>query len=184
MGRSSNARARLIEIAGQLFQRQGYHASGLNQILGESGAPKGSFYYHFPDGKEQLAEASVRAAGEAVERIIEKAFGRARSFGSGAERFGALLADWFEESGFAAGCPVTSVLLETTPQSAPLLAACRAVFDAWIGHVEVHASRLDEGARARELALGLIMAMEGAWLLARAQRSTAPFRLAARLRPA
>jgi TetR/AcrR family transcriptional repressor of lmrAB and yxaGH operons len=183
MGRSSNARERLIETAGQLFQKQGYHASGLNQILGESSAPKGSFYYHFPDGKEQLAEASVRAAGEAVGQLIEKAFARARSFDSGAARFGELLADWFEGSGFAAGCPITSVLLETTPQSPLLLATCRAAFEGWIERVEVHARRLGEEVRAHDLATGLILAMEGAWILARAQQSPAPFRLAAKLRP-
>ncbi|MGW2312246.1 TetR family transcriptional regulator, partial [Actinomadura luteofluorescens] len=59
-------RERVLRTAAELFQRQGYHGTGLNQVLAESGAPKGSLYFHFPDGKEQLASESVALSGRAV----------------------------------------------------------------------------------------------------------------------
>jgi len=59
MTRKTDARARAIETAERLFRTQGYTATGLNQILAESGAPKGSFYFHFPRGKAQLAEEAI-----------------------------------------------------------------------------------------------------------------------------
>ena len=55
MVRTSNARQDAIEAAVRLFRTQGYSATGLTQLLEESGAPKGSFYFHFPGGKQQLA---------------------------------------------------------------------------------------------------------------------------------
>src|SRR4029077_17588276 len=59
MPRKTDARARAIAAAERLFRIQGYTATGLIQILKESGAPKGSFYFHFPRGKAQLAEEAI-----------------------------------------------------------------------------------------------------------------------------
>jgi TetR/AcrR family transcriptional regulator, lmrAB and yxaGH operons repressor len=59
MPRKTDARARAIATAERLFRIQGYTATGLTQILEESGAPKGSFYFHFPRGKAQLAEEAI-----------------------------------------------------------------------------------------------------------------------------
>src|SRR6266702_7672142 len=59
MTRKTDARARAIATAERLFRIQGYTATGLIQILKESGAPKGSFYFHFPRGKAQLAEEAI-----------------------------------------------------------------------------------------------------------------------------
>ena len=42
-----------------LFRRQGYAGTGLNDIVELSGAPKGSLYHYFPDGKASIAEAAV-----------------------------------------------------------------------------------------------------------------------------
>ena len=55
MPRTSDAREMAIQIAERLFAEQGYAATGLTQIIEESGSPKGSFYFHFPGGKRQLA---------------------------------------------------------------------------------------------------------------------------------
>ena len=49
-------RDQFIETTCNLLEAQGYHATGLNQIVKESGAPKGSLYYHFPEGKEELVK--------------------------------------------------------------------------------------------------------------------------------
>lgn len=59
MSNKTDARERAIAAAIRLFRQQGYTATGLSQILAESGAPKGSFYFHFPRGKAQLAEQAI-----------------------------------------------------------------------------------------------------------------------------
>ena len=53
-------RERILRAGLLLFQAQGYHATGLNEILARAEAPKGSFYHHFPGGKEALAVACVQ----------------------------------------------------------------------------------------------------------------------------
>jgi TetR/AcrR family transcriptional regulator, lmrAB and yxaGH operons repressor len=59
MPRKTDSRDRAIATAERLFRIQGYTATGLNQIIEESGSPKGSFYFHFPRGKAQLAEEAI-----------------------------------------------------------------------------------------------------------------------------
>ena len=59
MPRPDRSRAALIDTAATLFRRQGYAATGLNQILDEAGVKPGSLYHHFPQGKQQLAAAVV-----------------------------------------------------------------------------------------------------------------------------
>ena len=67
MPRPDRSRAALIDSAATLFRRQGYAATGLNQILEEAGVRPGSLYHHFPQGKQQLAAAVVDGGGAAIE---------------------------------------------------------------------------------------------------------------------
>ncbi|MEI0739820.1 TetR/AcrR family transcriptional regulator [Paenibacillus sp. JTLBN-2024] len=46
----------------------------MNQIIRESGTPKALFYYYFPNGKEELAIASVEYISQKVINQIEEGF--------------------------------------------------------------------------------------------------------------
>ena len=65
-------REKFVETTSRLMEIQGYHATGLNQIIKESGAPKGSLYYHFPGGKEELASEAVHQAGVNLVQLIQE----------------------------------------------------------------------------------------------------------------
>ena len=175
---AANSRARLVATAKDLFARQGYNGTGLNQLLADAKAPKGSFYHHFPDGKEALGAEAVTKAGAEIAALIDRAFAQGSSFRDGATRMATFVADWFERTGYAAGCPITSVLLETAPASERLTAACAAVYEDWTDRVAGHAARLGVAA-ATDVATGLILSIEGAWIIARARRSKQPFEIAA-----
>lgn len=73
MSNKINTKEKFIETASRLFEIKGYNATGLNEILAESGAPKGSLYYHFPKGKEQLALESINLAGEKIKFKVQSA---------------------------------------------------------------------------------------------------------------
>ncbi|WP_199742525.1 TetR/AcrR family transcriptional regulator [Streptomyces triticirhizae] len=67
MGRKgAETRDRLLDATQELVEDAGYFGTGLNQVLAASGAPRGSLYFHFPGGKDQLVAESVRRAGHAV----------------------------------------------------------------------------------------------------------------------
>ena len=70
----NSTRDQFIETTCRLLEIQGYHATGLNQIIQESGAPKGSLYYHFPGGKEELAEEAIQRTGRKFAQIIQMNF--------------------------------------------------------------------------------------------------------------
>jgi len=70
MNSKNNSRQKILDTASKLFQIKGYNATGLNEILKESGAPKGSLYYYFPNGKEELAVEAIKLASRAIEKNI------------------------------------------------------------------------------------------------------------------
>ena len=176
MPRKSNARRDAIVTAARLFQRQGYHGTGLNQILSESGAPKGSLYFHFPGGKEQLAAEAVALASREIEKLFEYAAGKSKTLRGFVTALGFGLARWLERSEFREGCPVSTVTLEMTPQNAALTEVCRGAFSTWQHRVtEFLVSIGITPVRAPRLATLIVCAFEGAFIVARAEQSTRPF---------
>ncbi len=60
----------MIETMAKLLQKQGYHGTGLNEVIQVSGSPKGSIYHHFPGGKEALAVAAIQWTQEQVHTYL------------------------------------------------------------------------------------------------------------------
>jgi len=58
--RTLSSRERILNTASELFFRQGYHQTGINQIIEESGVAKATFYSNFKS-KEDLAVEYLRA---------------------------------------------------------------------------------------------------------------------------
>lgn len=176
MPRKSDAKNNLIAGSIRLFQRQGYNGTGLEQLLRESAAPKGSFYYHFPGGKQELAKAAIEQVGRQISGIIEQAIEN-RSPPEAVRAAAKAFAKWFESTDFAGGCPITSVLLDTTPASSELREVCRQAFENWEAILKKHftAQKFD-AEDARLYAQTTVAAIEGAWILSRAKASVEPFK--------
>jgi len=163
----------MLDTTATLLQRQGYHATGLNQIVAESGSPKGSMYFHFPGGKEQLAAEAIELAGR---RIVDALHHHSRESAlASLDSYLAWLARWLERTHFEQGCPIATVALEVGPTSALVGQACADAFDRLEGAV-VEWLRADgyEEAHARDRAVLIYAAIEGALVLAKGRRSTEP----------
>ena len=175
MARTGQHRDRLLQAAVRLFRQKGYAATGLSEILSISGAPRGSLYHYFPGGKEEIGAEAVRSAGRAVEQTLTDLVQRTAGSNEFIIAYTGQLGDWIAASGYRDGCPVATTLLETTPRSERIAAAGREVIESWTNAIAVAFRRdgFDEPA-SRKQALLLISTIEGALLMARVLRDTAP----------
>jgi TetR/AcrR family transcriptional repressor of lmrAB and yxaGH operons len=179
-----STRDRLVTAAATLFLRKGYHATGLTEILAEAGVPKGSLYHFFPDGKADLAKAAAYWTANMLIRIIDDAFLPAPGFREGAAHYFNKLAKLFQIADAADTCPISALLFDG-PESNDFRAHAESVFQRLIDAVAGHAQRLGlPEADAKLQAETVLIAVEGAWTLARARRDPAVLRsLPARLFP-
>jgi TetR/AcrR family transcriptional repressor of lmrAB and yxaGH operons len=167
----------LVRTAMRLFRQQGYASTGLQQILGESGAPKGSLYHYFPGGKEQLGAAAVRLAAELMGAMLSDLAARHRRPAAFVRAYCDVMSKWMEDSDFRSGCPIATTMLETAPQSPELTRAGVNTLDHWIAIIApVFEEAGSSNTQARSKAQNLIAMMEGALLLARIRQSSRPIR--------
>lgn len=174
---TSDTRERMIRTTGRLLRQQGYHGTGLNQIVAEADAPKGSMYFHFPGGKAELAAAAVDAFSD---RVMVKLRDLCREHGSQAAGMAAYLdqmADGFDRAGFAEGCTVATVAAEAAPSEPRLADATRRALQDWVASL-AHGleSEGHSPTDAHRLASAGIALIEGAIVLARGTQSSEPVR--------
>lgn len=173
----ASTKERFIETTCQLMEDQGYHATALNQIIEESGAPKGSLYYYFPGGKEELAAEAIQHIGDVVNQRIQCVLDNHEDPAEAVSAFIYTIAGHMEASEYAAGGPITTVALESATTSPRLNAACQAVYAQWQASFmeRLRESGID-AVRARRLATLIIAALEGGIVLSRTRHSTEPLK--------
>ena len=163
----------IVDAAVALFRRQGFSGTGLADIVEGSGAPKGSLYHYFPDGKASIAEAAVREAGRRVAETVRKLADQASTARELLVAHARLLAGWMEQSGFRDGCPITTVLLEMAPGHPAVTAAGR---QSYAARTQVMAERLRadglSARRSERLAILCVATLQGALIQARVEKSS------------
>ena len=175
MADDPNTRERILATASGLFQRQGYHATGLNQVLAEGKAPKGSLYFHFPRGKEQLAAEAITAGAHEVRDELRDALDAASGPVAGLAAVAEFLGARLVATGFRAGSPIATVALDIAAESEPIRVACAAAYALWGTEIaERFAGWGVPADRRGPLATMVIAAIEGALLLARVRQEVAP----------
>lgn len=173
-------KARLAESMLELIQTSGYSGTGLNAVIEHAAAPKGSIYFHFPDGKEGLGVAAVDLAATQFEALIAEAAASAGGAAQAARAAIEALTAIVSESDYRLGCPVSVVTLEMGAESERLRQACASAFESWIAPTT--ALLVSEGIdidSARALATVVVSTIEGAVIVSRATRSTRPLTAAA-----
>src|SRR5437764_1576198 len=166
----SNTRERIVEASAELFRRQGYSATGVKQIVEAAQAPFGSLYHFFPGGKEQLGAEAIRVSGALYELLIPAVIDTAPDLLTGVRLFFAGAAQHLVETDYEDACPIATVALEVSSSSDTMREACAEVFESWITAGSARMSR--------ELTIAFLCALEGAFVLARASRSTEPLEVA------
>ena len=177
MAPRSDAKHRMVQAAQQLMRERGYHATAISDVLERSAAPRGSVYFHFPDGKAQLAmEAAEAHARQQVEHIDQAAAG-AGSARQLIEAYLDLARDGMVTSGYSRGCGIAPLVVEATEEPGHDVGlAGRRGFSTMIDRMSFHFVEFGlDGEAARLLADAVIAGTQGAMITARALRSPGPF---------
>jgi AcrR family transcriptional regulator len=171
------ARERMVFSAAQLIRRDGVAATGMREVAAHAGAPRGSLQHYFPGGKEQLVNEAVewaaRYAGNRVARFLA-----ALPEPTPSGLFAEMVRQWtdeYESVGFAGGCPVAAATVDWAESTTSTRAAVADAFAAWTAPVS--RALADMGVpeeRAAALATLMVSTLEGAILMARAERDIRP----------
>ena len=173
---------RIVKAATILFQTKGYHATGLNEILRKSNAPKGSLYYYFPNGKEQLALEAINQTKTFIEKTIMERLDTiqdpAESIKNSIEEMADNLnVDADEKLSFRSTkkISINLIAMETATSSETLRVACESAFKTW---QNVYYQKLMDGGfeskRAEKLSLVIQTMIEGAIIMSLTMKSDLP----------
>lgn len=168
-------RDKMLVSAAQVMRECGAAGVTIDSVLARSGTPRGSVYYHFPDGRNQILTEALRYAGDSITGVIDEAAERgARAL---LREFVDLWERLLTEGGFTAGCPVAAAALGSADDELGLKVAAGDILDRWCAAMTraFIADGFDEK-DAASLAVTSIAALEGAIMLCRSTRSAAPLR--------
>jgi TetR/AcrR family transcriptional repressor of lmrAB and yxaGH operons len=169
----TDTRDRLIRTTSRLLRKQGYAATGLNQIMAEAEAPKGSMYFHFPGGKEELAAAALDRFSERVRDGMARTLAEAESVEAAVVAMFDDQIAWLQRTDFMEGCAVAAVALDSAGEHPVLAEATERGLSAWLdlftSALQAEGRSLDE---ARRLASLIVVSLEGIVVLGKGMQST------------
>jgi TetR/AcrR family transcriptional repressor of lmrAB and yxaGH operons len=179
MAKATDSKAKTLTAAVKLFRQQGYHGTALHDILAAGGAPRGSLYFHFPKGKEEIGAARCRLSAKPCARPSCRPSKNPTSAESFLVRIVRGMASDLERSEYREGCPIATTALETAAQSEVLGAATRSAFQKWELEIKRGLFRFGLTSGDADLVATMVLSqLEGALLLARTYRSLAPIQRA------
>lgn len=168
-------RAAMVRSAALVLRERGAAGVTIDEVLARSGAPRGSVYHHFPDGRSQLLQEALQYAGDAITELIDEAAPRG---GSALVRG---FVDFWENAltatDFAAGCPVVAAAVGSAEEAPALIPLAGQIFDRWCRALAA-AFRTEgfDDADAAALAQTCVAALEGAVVLCRSSQTAQPLR--------
>jgi len=175
MAKVSSAREDMLSAAVELFRARGYEGVGVAELLEKSGAPRGSLYFHFPGGKEQIGAEAVTRVGEAVATRFREARLSGVDLATFIERVFKTTAKEAKERLYQASCPMAAVAAGFSSENLKLKAAVRGAFTSWEHEISLAAqgNGLSQ-ANADIFASAMLASIEGAFVVSKAQESSAP----------
>lgn len=161
---ATSKREQLLDTALRLFYREGYHATGIERILAESGVAKMTLYKHFAS-KDELMLAALQRRHEQLAELLQAVFKQPPAQALQACFDG--LQQWIAAGDFC-GCPFSHAAAEFQQAEHPLYQQAR-LHKALLGEL-FDAALVQLGvAQPALLAQQLLLLFEGALSLAHVQ---------------
>jgi len=174
---SISPREQILQTTSQLLETQGYHGTGLNQIIKESGSPKGSLYYYFPEGKKEIAAEAIRHSAMLTAQRIQANLDTKEDWIESLRIFSHSIAHHIEQSDFRAGGPLQAVAVETAATDEYLNTSCRNAYETLRLPFE---EKLLAGGftpdQAASYSMLILTMLEGAILISRTYHNGGPLR--------
>jgi len=171
-----DSRDKMVQSAASLIGKRGMNATSFSDVLADSGAPRGSIYHHFPEGKRQLSECAMRLTSDQILAYMRAS--TATTAHGVLRHFTSLFRQVVVASGGSAGCAVAGVTIDVADDEDDLLVVARDAFQSW---VSLLAAQLEgtgvPTTRAYGVAVISIASVEGGLILCRAERSDEPLRV-------
>ncbi|MBI3438351.1 MAG: TetR/AcrR family transcriptional regulator [Proteobacteria bacterium] len=181
MAKVSSAREGLIDAAVELFRARGYEGVGVAELLEKSGAPRGSLYFHFPGGKEEIGVEAVRRVGENVNAQFRALHETGCDMAYYIQQVFKTTAEGIRDRHYKASCPIAAIAAEMGNSNPKLNEIVRAVFAGWEKEMASAARARGMTAKnANSFASAMLASIEGAMIVSKAQGSVAPHINAAR----
>jgi TetR/AcrR family transcriptional regulator, lmrAB and yxaGH operons repressor len=170
---ANDSRDKMVQSAAALIGSRGLNATSFSEVLADSGAPRGSIYFHFPDGKRELAKDAIRWTSQQV--LAHMQSNPARTPSEVLSHFVALFQHVAEASDGAAGCAVAGVTVDVPASDEELLYDARQAFHSWeklLAEQFINVGVTPK--RAAGLAVIAIASVEGGLILCRAEGGAGP----------
>ncbi len=172
MKTKNNTRDMILEAATRLFQRQGYNGTGVNQIIEESGTPKGSLYYHFPKGKEEIALEAIQLVKEHILEQTKLDLLSADNVIQAFEQHITNVAHFYDKEDCKEWLKIGHLATETAYTHESIRHSCEKAFTEW---QKIYADTLMhhgyEEKKAQDLAITINVMLEGATTISLTQKN-------------
>jgi AcrR family transcriptional regulator len=170
-----STRTNMLISAAEVLRERGAAGVTIDEVLSRSGAPRGSVYYHFPEGRNQILTEALHYAGEALTEVIDDAADKGAMYL--VRQFVEFWEGLLVESDFTAGCPVVAAAIGSAEDEPQLTTVAGSIFRRWRDALTraFVSDGFDEPCAA-SLAITCIASLEGAVVLCRSTRSVDPLR--------
>ncbi len=174
-----SSRESLIEAATDLFQKKGYFATGVNDILAVTGLPKGSFYHHFRGGKADLAATCVEALCDKVVAYIDRAMKNELEIAEVFDLFVVHSERWLKQNHWSGGSLFSTLSHEVTTEDVALRRSLKESYQRMqSGFAQLLGKQGLTPTWAEVCALNILLAFEGALSLSAATQDIQPLKSA------
>ncbi len=179
--KGDQTKLKMIKAMAESLETVGYSGTGMNEIVKTTDSPKGSLYFHFPGGKEDLASQALKHTGEDMGGEFAELLKSAKSPTQGISKIFQVLEERILKSNFTKGCPISTTALETASENNLVNKTCSIIFTSWTDNLALYLQyNKIQAKRARELSFSIISLWEGAVLLSKTNKSTEPLKAASK----
>lgn len=165
--KGEDTRCRISQSAAKALDERGYYGTSMNDILARSGAPKGSMYFHFPGGKEEVASSAIRQVGEEITALLVQGLESEKDLNKAVTTIFSYFGHRLVSGGFKCGCPISTTALELSGSDSTVLEACNEAYASWMAVLEHALQRVFSSPKAAELTNTIFYLVQGSLLMSR-----------------